>query len=83
MQSLKLTGTLLLAILTTFAVSTGAWAKKGGKPGGGGTDTGHVSMEATGANTQDFVVDAFQDCQEQLAANDTSYRWVKPRPWGN
>lgn len=33
MKSLKLIGTLLLAILTTFAVSTGAWAKKGGKPG--------------------------------------------------
>lgn len=74
MKSLKLTGIILLVILTTFAMSTGAWAKKGGKPGGGGgTDTGHVSMEVTGANELDFVVDAFQDCEERLASDDTSF----------
>jgi len=67
MKTPKLIGTLLFAILTTFAMSTGAWAKKGGNPGGGGTDTSHVYMKATG------VVDADQDCQERLTADDTSY----------
>jgi len=70
MKTLKLTGILLVAILTSLAMSNGAWAKKGGKPGGGGggTDSGHVSMVATGA------VDAGQDCDERLSADDTSYR---------
>jgi hypothetical protein len=69
MKPLKLIGILLIAILTSLAMSTGAWAKKGGKPGGGGdgTETGHVSMDATGA------VDAFQYCEERLAAEETSY----------
>lgn len=74
MKSLKPVGIVLLAILASLAMSTSAWAKKGGKPGGGdGTDSGHVSMAATGASEQDYVVDAFQDCTERLASDDTSY----------
>ena len=45
----------------------------GGSGGGGGTDTGHVSMDAAGTSGLDFVVDAFQDCEERIAADDTSY----------
>ena len=53
MKPLKLIGILLLAILTTFALSTGAWAKKGGKPDGGtgGTDEAVFHVEITGAFT--------------------------------
>jgi len=56
-----------------MALPQGLVAK--GKPDRGGTDTGHVSMTATGAGdlVDEFVVDAFQDCEEKLAANDTSY----------
>lgn len=69
MKSLKTVGFILLITLASLAMSTGVWAKKGGNPGGGGggTDSGHVSMYATG------VVDAFQDCTERLASDDTSY----------
>ena len=35
MKSLKPIGIILLTILTSLAMSTGTWAKKGGKPGGG------------------------------------------------
>ena len=68
MKTSKLTGILILVFLTTIAMSTSILAKKGGKPGGGGgTDTGHVSMEATG------LIYAFQDCEERLASDDTSF----------
>ena len=69
MKTLRLIGVLFLTITTLLALSTAALAKKGGKPGdsGDGTDTGHVSMDASGA------VVAFQYCEERLAASDTSY----------
>jgi hypothetical protein len=56
-----------------LALPQGLAAK--GKPDRGGTDTGHVSMTATGegSDPKNFVVDAFQDCEEKLASNDTSY----------
>lgn len=61
---------LFFGLSLLLALPQGLAAK--GKPGGG-TDTGHVSMTATGYSVQDFVVDAFQKCEERLAANDTSY----------
>ena len=69
MKTSRLALVLLTVSLISLIVSSSAFAKKSGKPGdgGGGTDTGHVSMLATG------IVDAFQDCSERLAADDTSY----------
>jgi hypothetical protein len=65
MKPLKLIGILLIAILTSLAMSTGALAKKGGKPGGDGSGTARVQIYVDGA------ILGVVECEESLDANSS------------
>lgn len=65
--------TMLVLLICLVMAASQVNAKKGGNGGGGGTDTGLISMIATGDSEQNFVVEAYQECQERIAADDTSY----------
>jgi hypothetical protein len=65
MKSRNLMGILLIAILTSLAMSTGAWAKKGGKPGGDGSGTARVQILVEGA------IEGVVECEESLSANSS------------
>jgi hypothetical protein len=65
MKLRNLIGILLIAILTSLAMSTGAWAKKGGKPGGGGSGTARVEILVDGA------ILGVVKCEESLDANSS------------
>jgi hypothetical protein len=62
---------LFLVLIGMMLLSLASVATAKGKPGGG---TEPVSMTATG------VVDAFQDCQERLSSNSTSFLCNKSDP---
>jgi hypothetical protein len=64
---------VFLALIGLILLSVAGMTTAKGKPGGG-TDTGPVSMAATG------IVDAFQDCQERLSSNSTSFLCNKSGP---
>ena len=60
MKSLRLTGILLIAILTSSAMSTGVWAKKGGKLGGGGGGDSAPDLSCA-SHSSDFPTFAYVD----------------------
>jgi hypothetical protein len=67
MKSRNLIGILLIAILTSLAMSSGAWAKKGGKPGGGGDGSGTARVQILVEEAILGVV----ECEESLSANSS------------